>query len=221
MNTSVFDVLGPVMIGPSSSHTAGACRLGLMARKILQDEPVQATVFLHESFQKTRYGHGTEVAILGGILGIAPDNEQLNEAKEIAKSKQVSFLFQEKDLKGEHPNSCQINLTAPDGNQVTIVGSSLGGGLIQISQVDDFNVKLSGQYHALITKHLDRPGLVFRITRYLSDQEINIAYMQVSRTRKGDTASLILETDDPISESIKDNLTQDDDIEQARIIQPL
>ncbi|OWZ84596.1 L-serine ammonia-lyase, iron-sulfur-dependent subunit beta [Natranaerobius trueperi] len=221
MNTGVFEVLGPIMIGPSSSHTAGACRLGLMARQILQGEPVKATIYLHESFQKTRKGHGTEVAILGGILGITPDDERLRKSKEISISKGVEYQFLEKELKGQHPNSCQISLTSKNGKHLSVTGSSIGGGQISISQIDDFSVNLSGQYNAILTKHKDRPGIINRVTKMISSKGINIAYMQISRTKKGDSASLIAETDEPITDNIQKELESHDDIYQVKVIRPL
>ncbi len=220
-STSVFDILGPIMIGPSSSHTAGACRLGGMARQMLQNEPKQATIYLHDSFQKTRFGHGTELAILGGVLGLEPENHDLKNAKKLADHRNLSFTFQALELPGEHPNSCQVNLKDKDGHSISITGSSIGGGRIIISKVDDFQVNLSGQFHALITKHTDRPGIVYRVTKAISSKDINIAYMQVSRTRKGKLASLIVETDQAIPTDIKEQLREDPDIEQIRVIMPI
>ncbi len=216
----LFDVLGPVMVGPSSSHTAGACRLGLFARKVLNEKPQSGNIYLHGSFQKTRHGHGTELAILGGLLGMNPDDSRLKHAREMAAEANFDYEFLEANLKGAHPNTCKISLKGTQGGETSVTGSSIGGGAIQVLQIDDFSVNLSGQYHALVTRHIDKPGVVFKVTKAISEAEINIAFMQMSRNKKGEHAFLVVETDDSLPEGLKDQLIAEPEILEIKLIRP-
>lgn len=147
----VFDIVGPVMIGPSSSHTAGAVRLGLMARKILGEPAVRADINLHGSFAQTYRGHGTDKALIAGILGFAPDDERIREALQLAEEKGLSYRFQKVNLEQAHPNTAVIHLTGTSGRTARVRGSSVGGGNIRITNIDGYEVELTGTYPALIT----------------------------------------------------------------------
>lgn len=198
----VFDIIGPVMIGPSSSHTAGAARLGLMARKILGEKPVKAEILLHGSFAQTYRGHGTDKALLGGILGFAPEDMRLREALNIAAQQGLVYSFAPVDIPEAHPNTAIIKLTGESGRVIQVEGASVGGGNIRITRIGDFDVDLTGKYPALIIVHKDRPGVVNRVTSILARYKINIAYMRVSRKMRGQEAMMIVETDDELSTEV-------------------
>lgn len=198
----VFDIIGPVMIGPSSSHTAGAARLGLMARKILGEKPVKAEILLHGSFAQTYRGHGTDKALLGGILGFAPEDMRLREALNIAAQQGLVYSFAPVDIPEAHPNTAIIKLTGESGWVIQVEGASVGGGNIRITRIGDFDVDLTGKYPALIIVHKDRPGVVNGVTSILARYKINIAYMRVSRKMRGQEAMMIVETDDELSTEV-------------------
>lgn len=198
----VFDIIGPVMIGPSSSHTAGAARLGLMARKILGEKPVKAEILLHGSFAQTYRGHGTDKALLGGILGFVPEDMRLREALNIAAQQGLVYSFAPVDIPEAHPNTAIIKLTGESGRVIQVEGASVGGGNIRITRIGDFDVDLTGKYPALIIVHKDRPGVVNGVTSILARYKINIAYMRVSRKMRGQEAMMIVETDDELSTEV-------------------
>ncbi|SHK42521.1 L-serine dehydratase [Selenomonas ruminantium] len=192
----VFDIVGPVMIGPSSSHTAGAVRLGLMARKILGEVPAKAEINLHGSFARTYRGHGTDKALIAGILGFNPEDERIRDALAIAGEKGLDFCFQTVNLEEAHPNTAVIFLTGQSGRSVRVLGASVGGGNIIISNIDGYQVELTGQYPALITIHRDCPGVITEVTRILAHAAVNVAFMRVSRQNRGETAMMIMELDE-------------------------
>lgn len=198
----VFDIIGPVMIGPSSSHTAGAARLGLMTGKILGEQPVKAEILLHGSFAQTYRGHGTDKALLGGILGFAPEDMRLREALNIAAQQGLVYSFAPVDIPEAHPNTAIIKLTGESGRVIQVEGASVGGGNIRITRIGDFDVDLTGKYPALIIVHKDRPGVVNGVTSILARYKINIAYMRVSRKMRGQEAMMIVETDDELSTEV-------------------
>ncbi len=198
----VFDIVGPVMIGPSSSHTAGAVRLGLMAGKILGEKAVKAEILLHGSFAQTYRGHGTDKALIGGIMGFEPEDGRLREALEIAQEDGLEYSFQPVDIPEAHPNTAVLILTGEKGRQVRVEGASIGGGNIRISRIGDFEVYLTGKYPALVIVHKDRPGVINMVTTVLARYKINIAYMKVSRKIRGQEAMMILETDEELSTEV-------------------
>ena len=204
----VFDIIGPIMIGPSSSHTAGAARLGLMAGKILGEKPVKAEILLHGSFAQTYRGHGTDKALLGGILGFAPEDMRLREALDIAAQHGLVYSFAPVDIPEAHPNTAIIKLTGESGRVIQVEGASGGGGNIRITRIGDFDVDLTGKYPALIIVHKDCPGVVNRVTSILARYKINIAYMRVSRKMRGQEAMMILETDDELSTEVVEDCSE-------------
>lgn len=204
----VFDIIGPVMIGPSSSHTAGAARLGLMAGKILGERAVRAEIMLHGSFAQTYRGHGTDKALLGGILGFAPEDMRLKEALAIADETGLAYSFVPVDIPEAHPNTAIIRLTSASGRTIQIEGASVGGGNIRITRIGEFDVDLTGQYPALVIVHKDRPGVVNKVTAILARYKINIAYMRVSRKMRGQEAMMILETDDELSTEVVEDCSE-------------
>lgn len=194
----MLDVLGPVMIGPSSSHTAGACRLALLARHASAFPPTRATFTLHGSFAKTARGHGTDLACVAGILGMQPDDERLPHAFEVAAATGVHVEFQTADLGDVHPNTVRIDVHGGDGlgaSHVTVVGSSVGGGTVRVFDVDGFGVSFTGASHTLLVRHDDRPGVIARVARVIADDEGNIATLHSARKRKGGEALMSIELD--------------------------
>ncbi len=211
----VFDIVGPVMIGPSSSHTAGAVRLGLMARKILGEEAVRAEINLHGSFARTYRGHGTDKALIAGILGFAPEDERIRDALNIAAGTGLEFSFQTVNLEEAHPNTAVIYLVGKSGRMARVRGASVGGGNIMISNIDGYNVELTGQYPALITIHHDCPGVITKVTQILAHAAVNIAFMRVSRQNRGETAMMIMELDEEPKPEVIDECRQAANVQYA------
>ena len=178
---NVFDILGPVMIGPSSSHTAGAARIGLMARTLLGQAPVRAEILLHGSFAKTYKGHGTDRALVAGILGMKPDDERLRDALSIAREEGVEITFTPTEFADSHPNTAEIHLTAADGSTASLRGASVGGG--------------RGEYFTLIVIHKDAPGAIAEVTRILTHYSGNICHFDLSRKARGGEAIMTLSMD--------------------------
>jgi L-serine dehydratase len=203
---SLFDILGPVMVGPSSSHTAGACRLGLMARAIFGGTPKRARIALHGSFAATGEGHGTHRALVGGLIGIAPDDLRLKRAYDEAKAAGLEWDFEEVDL-GEdaHPNTAVLELTSGD-ERVVVRGSSVGGGRVEVTELDGFPISLSGAYHTLVVLARDEPGTIMTISGLLAAETINLATMRVDRTGRQKDALMTLEADAPIPERVLEEL---------------
>lgn len=196
----VFDILGPIMIGPSSSHTAGAARLGKIAKEIVGIEFNKVVFYLHGSFAKTFEGHGTDKALVAGILGMDPSDELLSESFEIAKSKGVEYKFVEADLGYQHPNTVKIVFKFDENQDIYITGSSIGGGNILITDINGNHVEFTGDYPTTLIKYVDQKGVISRISAILSHNEINIATMKV--VRESNIATMIVETDSNIDEKI-------------------
>jgi len=192
-------MIGPVMVGPSSSHTAGACRLGLLARYLLGEKPRRVEFGLHGSFAKTGKGHGTHLALTAGVLGLKPDDERLKESLALAEGEGVEVVFKEVELGDVHPNTVRMALEG-EKERISVTGSSLGGGLVRIFDVEGFEVRITGAMPTLVIRNVDTPGVVARVARILADDEVNIAHLAVSRKKKGGEAMMSLEVDRPLSE---------------------
>ena len=217
---SIFDIIGPNMIGPSSSHTAGAASMALLARKLFQKEPVKAEFTLYGSFAKTYSGHGTDKALLGGVLGFHPDDVRIRDAFKIAEARNVEYIFNiDHDTVAEHPNTADILLTAGDGDTLFVRGVSVGGGKVKIVKINNINVEFTGEYSTLIVEQIDRPGVVAHISTCLSHQNINIAFMRLFRESKGTTAYTIIESDEKIPETIVEELLSSDSVIDTTVIQ--
>ena len=191
---SVFDIIGPVMIGPSSSHTAGAARIGKVVRSIFGQQPDSVDIYLYESFAKTYRGHGTDIALVGGLLGMEPDDEQLANSLEIAYEQGMEVCFIPKSEKADHPNSVKIVVSSGD-RKLSVTGISIGGGNIQISELNGFKLSLSMGTPTFIVVHQDVPGMIAKVTTILSASDINISTMTVTRESKGEKAIMIIEVD--------------------------
>ncbi len=194
----LFDIAGPIMVGPSSSHTAGAVRLGAMARIILGERPAEAQIKLHGSFAQTCRGHGTDKALIGGLLGFAPDDERIKAALTLAAGRGLKYSFSTVELPDVHPNTALLKLTGVSGQTRRVVGASVGGGNILITRIDGYPVRVTGQYHTLITIHDDKPGVIAVVTKKLAEEGVNIAFMQVSRQERGEEALMVIEADEAI-----------------------
>ena len=192
---NVFDIIGPEMIGPSSSHTAGAARIGKIASLLFQKPVVKAEVTLYGSFAKTYKGHGTDKALAGGILGMTPDDERIRDSLNIAREQGVEIIFRKEEKKPEHPNTAEIQLYGEADQTMSIVGSSVGGGNILISKIDGMDVKITGHYDTLIVIHKDMPGIVGKVAEFLGNCDINVCNMALSRDKKGGRAVLCIEMD--------------------------
>lgn len=219
--STVFDLIGPIMVGPSSSHTAGAVRLGAMGRKILGGMPVEAEIILHGSFAETGKGHGTNLALVAGLLGMHTDDERIPQAFEIAQEEGLSFHFKSGNLGDVHPNTVKMNLVSQEGHTVEVMGSSIGGGRILIQGINEFQVEVMGDYHTLVVLQNDLPGVVAQVTSLIASTQINIAQMRVSREKKGAHALMIIETDQAIDPAALALMKKLPAVNQAMAIEPL
>jgi len=195
---NLFDILGPIMVGPSSSHTAGAVRIGNIARRVLRAEPVHIVLKLHGSFADTGVGHGTDRALVGGLLGMLPDDVRIPHSLEIAQEKGITVECGTIKLRDAHPNTALIQATAADGNTLELVGASLGGGRVMIEELNGMAAGFSGQYPTLIVRNSDQPGHVATVTAALAHAHVNIATLQVHRDMRGGCASMVIECDAPV-----------------------
>ncbi|WKK83696.1 L-serine ammonia-lyase, iron-sulfur-dependent subunit beta [Marivirga arenosa] len=198
--SSIFDMIGPVMIGPSSSHTAGVVRIARAAIKVLGAIPNEATVTFYNSFAKTYEGHGSDKAIIAGLLNLKTDDKRIKEAFELAKEAGLTYTFKSIGSAGTyHPNTIKLNLKKGD-KSVEVIGESLGGGVINISKVNGFTANISATLHTLIITADDREGSIAFITSILTHDKANIATMSVTRKGKKDIACLAIEMDTGLKE---------------------
>ncbi|WRP08408.1 L-serine ammonia-lyase, iron-sulfur-dependent subunit beta [Rossellomorea aquimaris] len=211
---SVFDIIGPVMIGPSSSHTAGAARIGRVARNLFRREPKWATISFYGSFAKTYKGHGTDVAIVGGILDYDTYDERIIESINVAKQKGIKVKFQEEDAITDHPNTARIRM-GDDKGEIELVGISIGGGKVEIIELNGFELKLSGHHPAILVVHDDRFGAIASVSNVIAKHQLNIGHMDVSRKEKGQMALMTIEVDQPIDEAVINELTSLPNITQV------
>lgn len=209
---NVFDIIGPVMIGPSSSHTAGAARIGYIARKILAREPVRAEVDLAGSFAQTWRGHGTDRALIAGILGMKPDDDRLPHSLDIARQQGLAYSFRMVKLPKCHPNTAVIKLWAHDGTRAEVEGASVGGGNILITRLNGLESVFTGQYNTLIIPHRDTYGVIADVTNALAQEHVNIGNFRLARPTRGDISIMTIEVDDDISRELLQKLRQLDNV---------
>ena len=215
----IFEILGPVMVGPSSSHTAGAVRIGRMGRTLLGSDPVQADIGLYGSFAETGKGHGTDRALVGGILGFLPDDERIRDSFQYAKAAGLKYEFIENTIEKDiHPNTVDILLHCENDHTIKLRGESIGGGNAVIRQLNGIDIALSGAYSTLIVHHRDKKGVLAYITSVCSAIDLNIAFMKLYRKAKGDSAYAIIEVDSDINPSIIGALKCHDAIIDATIV---
>ncbi len=203
---SLLDIIGPVMVGPSSSHTAGACRLGLLGRGLVGGTPEKAVLELHGSFARTGEGHGTDKALAAGLLGFRPDDERIRTALEIAEREGLDYRFDKAALGEEaHPNTVRMTLDHGDVH-ATLTGASLGAGRILVKEIDGFPVEVTGSFHTIVMVAEDIPGSIARITGILADHRINIATLRLTRKQRGGDAFIVIECDEPPGEGVRDEI---------------
>lgn len=195
---NIFDIIGPVMVGPSSSHTAGAVKIGYVSQKLLGEPLKKAEILLYGSFLATGKGHGTNFALVAGLLGMTQDDKRIPQSFKIAHSKGIELVFGQANLKNYHPNSVQLNLTGKNGRHLEIIGESVGGSVINIANIDGLSANFSGENPTLIVHNKDQPGHVAEVTSMLSHKSVNIATMQLYRANRGGEAVMVLELDQEI-----------------------
>jgi L-serine dehydratase len=205
---SLLDIIGPVMVGPSSSHTAGACRLGLLARGLVGGTPQTALLELHGSFARTGEGHGTDKALVAGLLGFRPDDERIRTALEIADGEGLEYSFEKTTISDEsHPNTVRITVTRGPRRAV-MVGSSLGAGRVLVTEIDGYPVDISGNFYSIVILAADVKGSIARVTHILSDHDINIATLKLTRKQRGGDAFIVIECDDSPGEEVRDEIRE-------------
>ena len=192
---NLFDIMGPIMVGPSSSHTAGAVRMGAMARALLGQEPIKANLFLHGSFASTGAGHGTHQALVAGLLGLAPDDSRIPNSFALAEARGLDICFDVISLRDAHPNSALIQLEGAQGGRLEVAASSLGGGRIRVFQVDGLPCSFSGELPTLVVHNTDQPGCVSQVTGVLARRGLNVATLQLNRDGRGESAVMVIESD--------------------------
>lgn len=215
---SIFDIIGPIMVGPSSSHTAGAVRLGQVARSIFGEQPSSVVVELHGSFVETGRGHGTDRALVAGLLEMEPADERIPNSLQLAQHAGIQITFKDADLgEAEHPNTVRFSLAA-NSREMQITGSSVGGGMIAITHLDGFPVNLTAEFETLLIVGDDRPGTINAITARLYDEHINVAFFNVARDQRGGQAIMIIETDTAIPDELMEFIQGLDWVQAVRRI---
>ena len=203
---TLFDIMGPIMVGPSSSHTAGAARIGLITRRLLGEPPVSARLLLHGSFAATGKGHGTDRALVAGRLGLAPDDPDLPRSFALAKEAGMEVAVDTVTLRGAHPNTVVLQVAGAGGRSMEVNASSLGGGRVRVNAIDGLEASFTGDHPTLIIRNEDRPGAVAEVSAALSRRQVNIAAMQLYRNMRGGLAVMVIESDQPIWGAAVDEL---------------
>ncbi|NGZ76028.1 L-serine ammonia-lyase, iron-sulfur-dependent subunit beta [Saccharibacillus alkalitolerans] len=215
---NVFSIIGPSMVGPSSSHTAGAVRIGLIARQLLGTEPVSVKIALYGSFAETYWGHGTDLALAGGLLGYATDDSRVAEALEEAERRGIEITFVKGVGLAPHPNAAKLELKDADGRTAQVVGASIGGGTVMIHEMNGFDVRCSGEYPTIVVLHRDRPGVIASLTAVLGASDTNIGYMGVDRKGRSAEAMTVMELDSVPNRSLLEALRRIDDVIEVTVI---
>lgn len=215
---SIFDILGPVMVGPSSSHTAGAARIGMVARQLFGRQPEKAAVYLHGSFAATGKGHGADRALIAGLLGMKPDDMRIPDSFEIAAEEGMTFTIAPKEIREAHPNTAQVIMEAEGVAPMKIQAYSVGGGRIRVCEIDGIDVNFSGESNTLIIRNIDEPGRIKEVAVALSNAAINIATMQVFRDKRGGHAIMVVETDQIVPQEAMDDLANKDGIIRVKFL---
>ncbi len=216
----IFDVLGPNMIGPSSSHTAGAVRIAKLASDIVQGEIRKVEFRLYGSFAQTYKGHGSDRALVAGILGFSTEDVRIRDSFSIARERGVAFKFTpDKERQCPHPNTVDIIIEVEGGYKSYVTGVSVGGGAVIITNIDDVELNFTGEYHTILVKQKDTPGVLAHIANALSGHGINIAFMRLYRESKGEIAYSVIEADESISQEVVDEISLHGNIMSATLIQ--
>lgn len=218
---SLFDVIGPVMVGPSSSHTAGAVRIGLLAGRIFGEVPQKVKFKLYNSFAKTGKGHGTDKGLLAGVLGMDVDNDSIKKVFNLAKKMNVEYSFEFFEDYNRHPNSVDITFEHENFPKMKISGISVGAGEIAITKINGYKFNISGDYDTLVLIYKDKPGVIYRVTSLLQNRYLNIASMHCDRNAKGKEASMGICLDGYVPDNIIDEINKMDDVYLIRKIEVL
>ncbi|RGF20347.1 L-serine ammonia-lyase, iron-sulfur-dependent, subunit beta [Firmicutes bacterium AM10-47] len=217
---SLFEVIGPNMVGPSSSHTAGAVSMALLARKLFPAEIKKVEFTLYGSFAKTYRGHGTDRALLGGIMGFETDDLRIRDSLSIAKERNLDYHFSiGQDTGEEHPNTADIDMTGVNEERLFVRGVSIGGGKVKIVRLNQIDVDFTGEYSTLIISQTDRPGVVAHITKVLSEREVNIAFMRLFREEKGAKAFTVVESDERIPDEVVEQIRENPLVSDVMLVQ--
>ncbi len=214
----LFDILGPIMVGPSSSHTAGAVKMGYVAQKLLGDVPARAEITLYGSFAQTGRGHGTDRALVAGLLGMQPDDLRIPNSFSLAQKAGMEFSFETGILRGRHPNTARLYLTGKTGRTLEVVAESVGGGRIRVSHIDGIETNFSGETNTLVVHNRDVPGHVAAVTDALRRHRVNIATMQLYRSHPGGDAVMVLECDQPIPADLEAALAGMEGIRKVTVL---
>lgn len=212
---NIFDIMGPIMVGPSSSHTAGATRIGRITRKLLGGQPARAELLLHGSFAATGKGHGTDRALVAGLLGMGPDDPDIPRSFALAEQAGMSVTIGSTVLRGAHPNSVLLKVENGEGRKLEVVASSLGGGRVRVNAIDGLEASFSGDWPTLIIRNEDKPGMVAEVTSILSQRRVNIATMQLYRDMRGGLAVMVIESDQDVWREAVDELRASPGIERV------
>jgi len=214
---SILDVMGPVMVGPSSSHTAGTARLGRVAHEILDEDPVDVKFFLHPPLAATYRGHGSDFALVGGAIGLNVDDPRIPEALRIAEQMGVDVTFSEEDQGDVHPNTVRIEIKGKT-REAEIVGSSIGGGVIEVFKINGFQTRFKGDSPTLLLFYRDRPGMISEVTKIIAEEGINIASLSCSRKQRGKDAFMQIDVDSPLSKAALARVCALTDVAQAKYL---
>ena len=217
----IFDVIGPVMVGPSSSHTSGAATIALMSRRIFTGTPVKATFTLYGSFAETYRGHGTDRALIGGVLGYRSDDLRIRDAYDEAKKAGLTVDFiVDRETEMAHPNTIDVELESANGHKLLIRGVSVGGGRVRIIQMNDVRVDFTGEYNTMIICHKDKTGTIAHITGLFAEYKIGIVNLKLFRNKNGENAFTIIETYDTIPEELKEEVLRYENAISVDVIEP-
>src|SRR6266436_5969831 len=214
---SILDVMGPVMVGPSSSHTAGTARLGRVAREILDEDPVAAHFYLHPPLAATYRGHGSDFALVGGSIGLSVDDPRIPEAIRIAEQMDVDIQFSEEDLGDVHPNTVRIEIKGKT-REAEVAGSSIGGGVIEVFKINGFQTRFKGDSPTLLLFYRDRPGMISEVTKIIAEEGINIASLYCSRKQRGKDAFMQIDVDSPLGHGALDRIYAVGDVAEAKYL---
>lgn len=218
ISVDLFDLIGPVMIGPSSSHTAGAARIGLTARMLLGEEVRRAEIAFHGSFAATWHGHGTDRAIVGGLMGMQVDDPRIRDSLALAHEAGMELIFSTVNIRGAHPNTVRLTVSGAGGRQLMLEAASVGGGLIEIRRLDGMHVDFTGKENTLIIHHTDAPGMIAAVTSCLAARRVNIATMQVYRRKAGADAMMVLELDSAPDEGLLADIRALAEVQSAEFV---
>ena len=221
---NIFDIIGPVMIGPSSSHTAGAVRLGRVANKLISDGKLaRAEITLSGSFAQTYKGHGTDRALLAGIMGYHSYSPEIRDALEIAKEKGIDYTFLKRNIKGAHPNTALIHYWTEDGAEGTVQGASVGGGNILVNRINGMDVHFTGDNNTIIVMHHDKPGVIAAVTNMMHWQyaDLNISSFYLSRESRGGNSIMTIEVDSLPPEDLMAKIREIDQVTNAILVRRL